>query len=592
MVNLKNYLIICKSVLLQWYPQWPIFIHQFNLCYGEIRMIVNNTLLSNSIVFISYFLHGFSICALVDYILVKPRFPFISRIVFLLIYSTMSVFFLGYWSTMPSVLFLCYFSLYTIAFLILYTYLNFLSVLMCSLAITLHIISIQTITLSIFSLILGLPYQQVINSGYLPYIISLFMVLLSMCTLVVRRVIPAKYYKLICDNKSQLGFLNILLGLFVLYMCLNVNYYASTVISTFFIINEIAVSIVMMCGMYLGLFFLIRVNALQEYREKSKTLEETLDRDKLYRELMLSDTVITYEVNCTKDILYKISDGGKDRAIDNLHTYSEILNDIINRNIFPEDKTSAESHLLPQYLIHEFNKGTDETTLEYRRLQKNGNYGWVRTTVNTAKDSKTNDITAVIMVKDIDVEKQAHINLQYRADRDALTGAFNKEVVQKRIASYLRDDRQGTLLILDVDDFKNVNDQMGHMYGDAVLSRLVQIVKKTFRGEDIVGRVGGDEFIIFMRNNVSEFDVAQKAAALCKNIEDTDKWDSQHVCHVSCSVGIAIAPGHGTYFEDLYKKADIALYRSKHKGKNTYSIFEGDDTPHILQQRTAIDSDQ
>ncbi len=555
-------------------------------------MLLANIPLLKVLVFLSFFLHGIAVYRLIDCILIRPKYKQYAHIIMAFVYATLGVFAVNFMATQPDLVYVVLLVFLTLDFMLRYIYPNFLSILMCSFAVALHVMASFAISLSIFSLATQLPYAMLLNSSYIYLIISINMLFLCGCTVFVRRVIPPKYYELICRNREQISFLIILLGIFVFYMAVNTIFFSYETVSISLLVNEIIISLVMLFGTYLGLFFLIRINLLQEYKEKSETLEQEQARDKQYKEMILSDTLISYELNCNQNKLYKLSEGGKECFIgEHKLSYSAIMDDLIENKIYHEDKKLFAETMMPEHLIKAHQQGQDEIVLEYRRRRDNHDFGWVRTIITTAQDAQTGDITAVVLVKDIDVEKQNQINLQHRAERDSLTGAYNKAMVQKSISNSLEEDSQGVLLILDVDDFKHVNDEMGHLYGDAVLCKLVKIVKTTFRGEDLVGRVGGDEFIIFMRNNTLEPTVLQKADSLCKKIDSTSMWDGKSACHVSCSVGIAIAPQHGIHFDHLYHHADIALYSAKNKGKNTYSLYQGKNKTQMGTKHTSIDSD-
>ncbi len=550
-----------------------------------------NDLLLQVPAFVGFFTHGMSICFLIDRILVKRKFKIYSHIISALIYAFLALTSLHFTQGKLGIVYLLLLSFYVLDFLFRYEYLNVFSVFMCALAIILHVMSAFAITLSFYSLQTGLSFNALLSSTYLYHILAFTTLVLSVCTFCVKQLIPAKYYSIICANKEQILFLNVLFGLFVFFMVVNTSIFSTETREIALIINEILVSFVMLCGMYLGFLFLVRINSLQIYKEKTKTLEEELYRDRRYKEMMLSDTLITYELNCNQDILYKVTEGGKENLGIDGQSYSSVISELHKNHIYSEDKKHFLETMMPEHLVFAYEEGRREIVLEYRRLRETGDYGWVRTVINTAQDKESGEVTAVILVKDIDKEKHKQLSLQYRAERDSLTGAYNKAMVHKSIATFLKEDRQGVLLILDVDDFKNVNDKMGHLYGDAVLCEFVRKVKTAFRNEDMVGRVGGDEFLIFMRNIASEYAVSQKADALCHSIDNTKIWDGISQCHVSCSVGIAIAPQHGTTFDELYHHADIALYTSKNKGKNTYSIYQGEEAKGPVLH-TAIDSNK
>lgn len=171
--------------------------------------------------------------------------------------------------------------------------------------------------------------------------------------------------------------------------------------------------------------------------------------------------------------------------------------------------------------------------------------------------------------------------LRTKAERDLLTNLLNKKTFESNVANILAShsaDEIGALFIIDLDNFKAVNDTMGHMVGDQVLSSVADEMRETFRQQDHLGRIGGDEFAVYMtfsnmldKNERYEI-IKSRADRLCAGIGKIAEKLKQDM-KVSCSIGIALDPEHGTTYEQLYQSADEALYQSKNSGKNKYSIF-------------------
>lgn len=165
------------------------------------------------------------------------------------------------------------------------------------------------------------------------------------------------------------------------------------------------------------------------------------------------------------------------------------------------------------------------------------------------------------------VEKQ---RLLHAAQIDSLTDIYNKQTTQQLIDSKLKDDKPHCFLILDIDSFKQINDQFGHAIGDIVLQKLGELFKNHFRQEDIVGRIGGDEFIVLLQNENLAKD---RIESLISKVEHLDIPQLNH--HpLSISVGVAFSPKDGNSFLELYRNADNALYNTKRNGKNGYNIYK------------------
>ncbi len=197
------------------------------------------------------------------------------------------------------------------------------------------------------------------------------------------------------------------------------------------------------------------------------------------------------------------------------------------------------------------------------------------------------DITA--RIKDIEL-------LKSRADKDSLTGLLNRMAFQEQATEYLTgpDSRPSAVLILDVDDFKEINDVCGHLTADTVLIEMAAALRRSFRLRDLVGRIGGDEIMVLLKDIESPDDVskkiraAQAAVAKCGVRLQLER-------PVTCSVGAAMAPLDGTDFSELYRKADEALYQVKAAGKNglmLYQNLQAQNTLPYCHKRTDIDSDR
>ena len=165
------------------------------------------------------------------------------------------------------------------------------------------------------------------------------------------------------------------------------------------------------------------------------------------------------------------------------------------------------------------------------------------------------------------------VHLAHLSEIDPLISVFNKETTQKLIDQKLNNKEHCCFLILDVDAFKSVNDNYGHAAGDKVLENLGLLFKNHFRQSDIVGRIGGDEFIILIQD---ESIAESRIQSLLQKVNEL-KIEELKDFKLSISIGIAFAPKDGTTFMELYRHADQALYQTKRTGKNNYKIYKNDE---------------
>lgn len=169
-------------------------------------------------------------------------------------------------------------------------------------------------------------------------------------------------------------------------------------------------------------------------------------------------------------------------------------------------------------------------------------------------------------------------SLENKADTDQLTGLYNKIATEKHIKDYLKThpDEKAMMILLDVDDFKRINDTMGHAFGDEVLQTLGRQVRAEFRASDILGRVGGDEFMILLCNMKNTGIIRNEAGRIERFFKQFQAGEYVKYS-VTASIGVSVFPEDGNSFEDLYKNADSALYTAKKRGKNQLAFY-GDDT--------------
>lgn len=160
------------------------------------------------------------------------------------------------------------------------------------------------------------------------------------------------------------------------------------------------------------------------------------------------------------------------------------------------------------------------------------------------------------------------------AQTDELTQVYNRKYAERFAEQALNEANEGSLnafFIMDVDKFKEVNDVYGHAVGDTVLHEFGSLLGRQFRGDDIVGRIGGDEFIILMRNVSTKEAVRSKVEQLMKETRKLvfEEMDGKGI---TISVGIALSPEHGKTYMNLYRNADQALYETKRNGRDGFTI--------------------
>lgn len=221
--------------------------------------------------------------------------------------------------------------------------------------------------------------------------------------------------------------------------------------------------------------------------------------------------------------------------------------------------------------------GLPKATAEFRILRPDGLYDWYKAEATTLYGQNGDPTKTIGKLSNVQEHHTAIEELTLRAESDSLTRIYNHTSMKDKVNRYLGGGgKEGlhALLYIDLDNFKAVNDTMGHLAGDNLLVEIAQKMQEIFRETDIVGRMGGDEFAVFIKDLNGEAAIRKKAQSLIESINFMTIPNS--VTHLSCSVGAAVYTKDGANFEELYCSADKALYKAK-KIKNTYLFFSPDD---------------
>ena len=217
------------------------------------------------------------------------------------------------------------------------------------------------------------------------------------------------------------------------------------------------------------------------------------------------------------------------------------------------------------------------TESEIRIINADGIYLWTR--VYTLGIFEKNGKLAKVIGKivNIDDKKREIERLQKKAVMDSSSGVYNKQTTEQMISAFLENEGmtgRHALIIVDIDDFKSVNDEHGHRLGDAVISTLGSELNRIFRSTDIKGRIGGDEFMVLMKDIDDLELISQKVREVC-SIFNTRELETGKEIAVSTSIGIALYDKDGSTFHELYEAADKALYNCKSIEKGTFSFYCG-----------------
>ncbi|BBA51165.1 putative diguanylate cyclase [Fusobacterium varium] len=301
---------------------------------------------------------------------------------------------------------------------------------------------------------------------------------------------------------------------------------------------------------------------------EEKENEQLLFTEKQYREVLMEDNSTTYEVNISKNLINLLNDSTKKRS------YDEYLEDFTKEKIFPDDIENIKKICSRENMIRSYNEGKTEFKLDYRIKDKNGNYKWEECKIRLVKKLDTEELKGIVLVKDISNMKE----LIEISEKDSLTALYNRRTIKIMIEEALSKPLENeknfhAFLLLDLDNFKTLNDRLGHIMGDSALKEVADKLEGYFKENGITGRLGGDEFIVFIKNLTSVKELTKILNEILKDLSITYTCSGISVA-ISASIGVTIVPKDGKSFQELYRKSDIALYYVKNNQKNSFAFYK------------------
>lgn len=235
--------------------------------------------------------------------------------------------------------------------------------------------------------------------------------------------------------------------------------------------------------------------------------------------------------------------------------------------VHPDDVTLIEKE------FKKMNQAAANVGFEIRLKESGGRrYRWH--SVRLCLDKNGNGLVYVGSSTIIDSRKNKESELTIKARQDLLTGLLNKVTTQESVSAYLKknQDATGAMIVFDIDNFKNYNDCMGHLFGDEVIKEVATKIRRIFSKDSFVGRIGGDEFLVFVKDMADVAFLVQRMGQLRDAVADITLGQRSRF-RISLSIGISLFPDMGRDFESLFQAADMALYSVKNNGKNSYAFY-------------------
>ena len=317
--------------------------------------------------------------------------------------------------------------------------------------------------------------------------------------------------------------------------------------------------------------------------------KNTNDRKELEDELLLLNEQYSMLEEVTDDVPFEYDVKGKRFRIPHkYHINGRLQKD--DQDYMEIEKWLAFIHKDEQTLYREVIQNASEREMsgsfDYRMNTALGGgipqYCWYRTVYRSIRGTNGKILKIIGRSYDISSDRKIQEQLSEEMRRDPLTHLYNKVATGEEAERILKEYPEGThvLFLIDIDNFKSINDTFGHTVGDTVISDIASALEEQFPDHKLVGRVGGDEFLVLMDNKTLK-QAEQKAKELCRHGEKKLVGDDA-VIHVTMSVGLAVSGQDGNCYTELFDQADRAMYAIKRSGKSNYAFAGKNNTAFLL----------
>ena len=336
---------------------------------------------------------------------------------------------------------------------------------------------------------------------------------------------------------------------------------------------------------------LIAICFIQDIHDyKREVLERSTKIEQLKGTIISSFREIV-EVNLAKDTFIDIGRERSDLESDNRYlqgrnyeamfkgegSYSNTFERILRSNIHPDDRQHISQRFSKEALIEAMAaEGKSEVSDRCRVIRKDGGYEWIRIYA-LAANPNTDKSTIYLYCKSIeDVTKELQLDIGLN-ERDSLTGVYNRYVFEQIVGSFIdskTDSRQHALLLVEVDSLNEIIKKWGHMTADEVLRSMADMLRRSFRSEDVIGRIDGNCFAVFMKNIVSVESAGMKAEQIRRSFHGPLGGEPINDI-VTCCVGAAVSGGEVSGYKQMLGNAKLALSKAKAEGKSRVRFHSG-----------------
>lgn len=297
---------------------------------------------------------------------------------------------------------------------------------------------------------------------------------------------------------------------------------------------------------------------------KEKTLKKLYENEKRFRIIAENSYDVIVLINNKKEINY-ISPSCQ-RVLG--YSYKHYIDTSIVEHVHPEDREMIVG-ACQQAIAYQ-----KSCRIQFRQIHYRKGWIWSELRGTPVYDENGNLMHMVATIMDITLQKNYEAKMNFFAFHDSLTGLPNRRYLNKRLTVELKNEQPLAVIMMDIDHFKSINDELGHDIGDQVIEEFASRVTKTIRKDDFIARLGGDEFVLLLPNTTLE-----EAKIIIKNIQQEMKKDwhiDGHTIQVTASLGITVESTNQARKSNVLRSADIALYEAKKRQRGSSVIKETD----------------
>ena len=334
-----------------------------------------------------------------------------------------------------------------------------------------------------------------------------------------------------------------------------------------------------LAALLLGICIIVYHLRSRIYLAREKLADSKYEHERFLREICCDIYENVIEADVTDDVILGKS---ADTLLEHLNLskktgYNEMLQTLIEKVVHPNFTTQFYEALCSETLLKKYEKGENPGEIVFMDNTFSTNYQWKSAKITLYYSESTKTVRAIIFVRNIDEEKRKELSLIEKSEKDILTNLLNKSSFDSRAKDFLTEagtvNCHHALVILDIDNFRQINETLGYLSGDSIIMEFIETIKRNIRSEDIVGRLGGVSFAVLIKNYGNRAMLKTQLQILCDELH-RQVVSENITCTVTASIGCALYPEHSTSYKELFGKANEALYFSQTHGMDTYTIYE------------------